>query len=698
MKTCFSSISATTNRISRSRVSRGLLSLFAMFLSLLFFTALTPGDECKRGLAAFEKKDYETAVKHFTDGAVEGDQAARLMLGLCYNEGYGVKKDEEKSLKLLQEAAKSEDGIALLFLGAAMMDDEDSAEGMAYLKKSADKGCAVAQFQVACLYLEKDDSEALDYFGKAAAQSLTDEKILVDYIPEIKDAFRNQDLKISLKEENATNYAIVYSQIMLGSACKGGLLGLKKDEAKAEEWYAKARKNGWDGTTSNNAAKEDDDSNYRKGIAALDKKDYETAVKLFTEGSVEDDLNCRLMLGYCCDAGLGMKADTEKTLRILRPIADSGDENAMTFLALVLIGLEQEDGMTVLKMAADKGYAPAQFMYGCLIGVDTKVADGEKKALEYFRKAADQPMTGKDTPLDHMRAALGVFLETFKIELKESNLANYSIVASQIMIGSFYEQGKGGLKKDAGKAEEWYAKARKNGWNDGTGSVKTANKNDGMGGAAEYEKGVDAFKKKDYVTAVEHFNKSAEAGNGEAMLLLSYCLSNALGTEKDEARSEKLAKDSAKSGNRNALAVFGASLYGEGKKEEGMTLLKEAAGKGCAYAQFLLGTFYSMDDNGEKAVDYFSMAATQLMTEEEVVFDLIPEMADALKKQTLKLNLKSSNITNISIVSSQIMLGAAYGSGLWGIEQDKDIAKEWYKLAGRNGWADADKVVKALDE
>ncbi|MBR4718293.1 MAG: SEL1-like repeat protein, partial [Lentisphaeria bacterium] len=135
-----------------------------------------------------------------------------------------------------------------------------------------------------------------------------------------------------------------------------------------------------------------------------------------------------------------------------------------------------------------------------------------------------------------------------------------------------------------------------------------------------------------------------------------------------------------------------------GKKEDGMALLKEAAGKGCAYAQFFLGTLYSMDDNGEKAVEYFSMAATQLMTEEEVVFDLIPEMADTLKKQTLKLNLKNGNITNISIVISQIMLGAAYGSGLWGIEQDKEIAKEWYKLAGRNGWADADKAIKALDE
>jgi len=479
MKTCFTSVSAATIRISRNRVFRGLPVIFALLMSVVFCTALTPGDECKSGLAAFEKKDYETAVKHFTDGAVEGDQAARLMLGLCYNEGYGVKKDEEKSLKLFRESAKSEDGIALLFLGIATMDDEDNAEGTEYLKKSADKGCTVAQFQVASLYLEKEDeAKALEYFKKAAAQSMTDAKTLVDYIPGINEAFKNQDLKIKLKSENATNYAIVYSQIMVGSAYKGGLFGVKKDEAKAEEWYAKARKNGWD--------------------------------------------------------------------------------------------------------------------------------DGKKS---------------------------------------------------------------------------------------------TSSKNDGMGGADEYEKGVDAFKKKDYATAVEHFNKSVDAGNGEAMLMLSYCLSNGFGVKKDEAKSDKLTEAASKSGNRNALAVFGAAKCGEeGKKEEGMALLKESAGKGCAYAQFMLGTFYSMDDDGEHAVEYLSMAATQLMTEEEVIFDLIPEMTDALKKQALNLKLTSSNITNISIVNSQIMLGSAYGKGLWGIEQDKEIAKEWFKIAGRNGWVDADKAIKALEE
>ena len=203
----------------------------------------------------------------------------------------------------------------------------------------------------------------------------------------------------------------------------------------------------------------------------------------------------------------------------------------------------------------------------------------------------------------------------------------------------------------------------------------------------------------EYAAEFEECKRAAEQGDVESQARLGRYYDSGYGVKKDEAKSDKLTEAASKSGNRNVLAVFGAAKCGEeGKKEEGMALLKESAGKGCAYAQFLLGTIYSTDDDGEHAVEYLSMAATQLMTEEEIIFDLIPEMTDALKNQSLNLKLTSSNITNISIVNSQIMLGAAYGKGLWGIEQDKEIAKEWYKIAGRNGWADADKAIKALEE
>ena len=172
-----SSMSAAQNRLPRKRIFHFVSSIFASFLCLVLFTGFTPGDECRSGLAAFEKEDYETAVKHFTEGAVEGDQTARMMLGMCYCEGYGVKKDEAKAVSLLQEAAKTDDEIALMTLGMVLR-KLDEKDGLEYLKKSADKGCALAQFQVAGWYFEQEEeSKAMEYFKKAAAQPLTDEKV-----------------------------------------------------------------------------------------------------------------------------------------------------------------------------------------------------------------------------------------------------------------------------------------------------------------------------------------------------------------------------------------------------------------------------------------------------------------------------------------------------------------------------------------
>lgn len=714
MMTFLSALSEAKVRLLRKRVFHFVLNVFAVFLSVVLFTGFTPGDECRSGLAAFEKEDYETAVKHFTEGAVEGDQAARMMLGLCYNEGYGVKKDEAKAVRLLQEAAKTDDEIALMTLGMTLR-KLDEKDGLEYLKKSADKGCALAQFQVAGWYFEQDEeSKALEYFKKAAAHPLTDEKILLDYLPEIRESFQDQTMKINLEVENITNSAIVYSQIMVGSAYKAGLLGLKPNQSEAEKWLGKARENGWDdgsskSTETNRGASKQaqDDSEYRKGLAALEKKDYETAVKHFTEGTVEGDRNARLMLGYCCDAGLGMKPDNDKTVRILRTAADSGDENAMTFLALVLMGLEEkEEGMSYLKKAADKGCAPAQYMIASLYAVDDSDSNGEKKALEYFSKAAAHPLTDEDTPLDHMSPTMDPITSSFEFILKNFNLTNYSVVASQIMIGTFYEQGIGGLKKDQAKAEEWYGKALKNGWVCDFGKMETAESSsrlDDAGGTVdsaatgtEYEQGAAAFKQKDYMTAVEHFTKSADNGNAEAKLILSYCLSNGFGIRKDEAKSEQMAKAAEKSGDMVVDAVFGSSMYAEGKKQEGLALLKKSADKGCAYAQFVLGGLYSMDDDGKNAVKYYELAAAHPLTDKEIIFDLIPEMSDKLKKQTLRIELENNTVTNIAIVSSQVVLGLAYGNGMWGIEPDREKAKKWCELAGKNGWADASETLKSL--
>ena len=49
--------------------------------------------ERNNGLAAYKRKDFKTAVAHFTAAAEKGDAEAQNMLALCYQSGQGIEQD-----------------------------------------------------------------------------------------------------------------------------------------------------------------------------------------------------------------------------------------------------------------------------------------------------------------------------------------------------------------------------------------------------------------------------------------------------------------------------------------------------------------------------------------------------------------------------------------------------------------------------
>lgn len=58
------------------------------------------------GTEAYDKEDYETAVEYYRAAAMCGVNFFALnKLGVCYNDGKGVKKDLVKAKKLYKSAA-----------------------------------------------------------------------------------------------------------------------------------------------------------------------------------------------------------------------------------------------------------------------------------------------------------------------------------------------------------------------------------------------------------------------------------------------------------------------------------------------------------------------------------------------------------------------------------------------------------------
>ena len=64
-----------------------------------------PAALCHMAVKCYDEGDYDAAFDHFTKAAELGNVDAHCRLGICYHEGEGVEKDEEKVVYHWQKAA-----------------------------------------------------------------------------------------------------------------------------------------------------------------------------------------------------------------------------------------------------------------------------------------------------------------------------------------------------------------------------------------------------------------------------------------------------------------------------------------------------------------------------------------------------------------------------------------------------------------
>lgn len=258
----FASIKKTNWRHTL-RLCMGILALF--MAGALLFTSCKKSEEgeggeggekaakgqaeYKKGLAAFEKKEYEDAVKSFKKAADKGNAEAMLVYAACLGTGKGIEKDKDEADNWLQKAADAGDATAQAVY-AAKIKDSDKEKTFEYLKKSADQNSLLGQFMLGVAYIaednEADTKKGLDYVRKVAEQSLTNEKTVLDYFEDelpIADAFSGTsgiDIDLPEDKQNFSNYLIVASQMLLS-----GVYMKQEDFAEAKKWLRKAGDNGF---------------------------------------------------------------------------------------------------------------------------------------------------------------------------------------------------------------------------------------------------------------------------------------------------------------------------------------------------------------------------------------------------------------------------------------------------------------------
>ena len=138
------------------------------------------GDCYKYGLGV--ESNLPLAVEQYSKAAEQGDlDAMQELAEILIGEHDGIEKDEESGVELLKKAAENGHAKAQWMLGGLLINpssmgvtcvDQDLAEGVKWMQKSAEQSfgmaeCTIAAFYVQGIGVEKDLVKAKEFYTRA---------------------------------------------------------------------------------------------------------------------------------------------------------------------------------------------------------------------------------------------------------------------------------------------------------------------------------------------------------------------------------------------------------------------------------------------------------------------------------------------------------------------------------------------------
>jgi uncharacterized protein len=150
----------------------------AVFLPLLLLPSAAHADPFGDAKAAYDRKDYQTALKLLKPLADKGEIKAQFALGVMYGNGDGVTKNYSDAEKWFRKAADQGSADAQKNIGGMYEYGEgvkqDYSSAVQWFRKAAEQGDAEAQVDLGKMYyrgegVEKDMVQAYLLFSLAKA-------------------------------------------------------------------------------------------------------------------------------------------------------------------------------------------------------------------------------------------------------------------------------------------------------------------------------------------------------------------------------------------------------------------------------------------------------------------------------------------------------------------------------------------------
>jgi hypothetical protein len=158
-------------------LAKGMITASGLkqFVTGLFVFVLLAGPAVagplEDGAAAIQRGDFAEALRLWKPLAEKGDPTAQYNLGLMYEKGDGVAKDDAEALRWFQKAAKKDFAAAQYNIGLLYENGQgvaqDNAEALKWYQLAAKQSYAPAQNNLGLMYangrgVTRDDAKALN--------------------------------------------------------------------------------------------------------------------------------------------------------------------------------------------------------------------------------------------------------------------------------------------------------------------------------------------------------------------------------------------------------------------------------------------------------------------------------------------------------------------------------------------------------
>jgi uncharacterized protein len=129
------------------------------------------------GMEAFDKGEYEKALREFRPLAEAGNPVAMMHLGAMYEKGLGVAKSDNEAMKFYRKAAEKGYSSGQVRMGWAYLDGmvvkKNEIEAVRWFKKAADQGDPEGEYALGVVYFEgqgvkKDLDQAVKWLESAS--------------------------------------------------------------------------------------------------------------------------------------------------------------------------------------------------------------------------------------------------------------------------------------------------------------------------------------------------------------------------------------------------------------------------------------------------------------------------------------------------------------------------------------------------